>query len=225
MLGSILTTASDGSLALSGVLISTATSLILGIIVALVFMYRNVYTKNFVVTVALMPALIQWVIMIVNGNLGAGVAVMGAFSLVRFRSVPGNAREISSIFFSMAVGLATGMGYMVYAVLFTLVISGMMLLFSGTGFGEKDSAVKSLRVVIPEDMDYTGVFDDLFAEYTRSASLTRVRTTNLGSLFEIQYTIVMKDNVREKEMLDKIRQRNGNLSITCGRIAASKDEL
>lgn len=225
MLGSILTTASDGSLALSGVLISTLTSLVLGVIVALVFMYRNVYTKNFVVTIALMPALIQWVIMIVNGNLGAGVAVMGAFSLVRFRSVPGNAKEISSIFFSMAVGLATGMGYVAYAVLFTLVISGMMLVFSSTSFGEKDSAMKSLRVVIPEDMDYAGVFDDLFAEYTRSASLTRVRTTNLGSLFELQYTIVMKDGVHEKEMLDRIRQRNGNLSITCGRIAASKDEL
>lgn len=223
MFDSILTTA-PGSLTVA-TLICLAASLALGIVIALVYMYRNVYSKSFVVTLALLPAMIQAVILLVNGNLGAGVAVMGAFSLVRFRSIPGRASEITSIFFAMAVGLATGMGFIGYAVIFTAVISAMMLLYAALHFGESSGAQRSLKIVIPEDLDYTGLFDDLFDEFTKKATLERVQTTNLGSLYELKYIITINDPKREKEMIDKIRQRNGNLNISCGRVATGKEEL
>ncbi|MDL2258129.1 DUF4956 domain-containing protein [Eubacteriales bacterium OttesenSCG-928-K08] len=222
MLNSIL---SAGSITISQVAICTVVSLALGLIIACVYMFRNSYSKNFVVTIALLPVLVQSVIMVVNGNLGTGVAVMGAFSLVRFRSVPGSAKEIIIIFFAMAAGLAAGMGYVVYAVLLTVTVSVIMLVLNMTRFGERDSAIKTLKVVIPEDADYSHMFDDLFSKYTFSYSLDRVRTTNLGGLYELQYTIKLKETDKEKEMLDQIRQRNGNLSITCSNKLAPANEL
>lgn len=223
MLDSILST---NGMTAATVAICTVASVLLGVVVAAVYMFRNhTYSKNFVITLVIMPAMVQSVIMVVNGNLGAGVAVMGAFGLVRFRSVPGSAREIAAIFFSMAVGLSTGMGYIAYAALFTLMVGVLLLLFTASPFGERNPGLKSLRVVIPEDVDYSGLFDDLFDTYTAQATLDRVRTTNLGSLFELQYTIRLKDLSREKELIDKIRQRNGNLNITCTRIAQAKEEL
>ena len=206
-------------------LICLAAALVLGVVVACVYMYRNVYSKSFVVTLALLPAIVQTVILLVNGNLGVGVAVMGTFSLVRFRSIPGTAREIAAVFFAMAVGLATGMGFVFYAAVFTLVIGAAMIVYNISKFGEGNGNRRTLKVVIPEDLDYAGIFDDLFAEYTREATLERVQSTNLGSLFELKYTITLKDSSKEKELLDKIRQRNGNLNITCGRVAAGKEEL
>lgn len=223
MLDSIFT-ATTG-IALSEIAICTLVSIVLGIAIAGVYMYRNTYTKNFVVTIALLPALIQSVIMVVNGNLGAGVAVMGAFSLVRFRSAPGSAKEIVSIFFAMAVGLAAGMGYVIYAALFTVVMGAAMLLLAAVRFGERDSAVKTLKIVIPEDTDYTHLFDDLFIRYAHSATLERVRTTNLGGLYELQYTVKLKEPDKEKELLDQIRQRNGNLNLICGKLVAAANEL
>jgi len=223
MLDSVFTT--TGVISVGEIALCALASLILGIVIACVYMYRNTYTKNFVVTIALLPALIQSVIMVVNGNLGAGVAVMGAFSLVRFRSAPGTAKEIVSIFFAMAVGLAAGMGYVVYAALFTVVMGAVMILLATIRFGERDSNLKSLKIVIPEDTDYSHLFDDLFILYAWSATLERVRTTNLGGLYELQYTIKLKDPDKEKELLDQIRQRNGNLNLTCGRLVAAAGEL
>jgi len=216
---------SGGRVSIGSVLICTAVSLVLGFVVALVYMYRNVYTKKFVVTLALLPAIVQAVIMLVNGNLGTGVAIVGAFSLVRFRSVPGSAKEISAVFFSMAIGLATGMGLAAYAVLFTAVISLMMIFYSLVNFGEKGPEEKVLKITIPENLDYTGLFDDLFDKYTRRVSFEKVRTTNLGSLFELQYTIVLRDISKEKEFIDEIRCRNGNLGIVCGRVLVNRDEM
>lgn len=201
------------------------TSLVLGIIIAYVYMYHGTYTKSFVITLALLPAMVQTVILLVNGNLGVGVAVMGTFSLVRFRSVPGSASEIASIFFAMAVGLACGMGYIVYAVVFTVIIGAAMVLYKILKFGEGATTQRTLKIIIPEDLDYSELFDDLFAEYTKKSSLERVRTTNLGSLYELKYTVVLKDAKKEKEMIDKIRIRNGNLNITSSRTAAGKEEL
>lgn len=224
MLDSIL--AQSGAITFQEIAICTAVSLVLGLVIAFVYMFRNVYTKSFVITVALMPVLVQSVIMVVNGNLGTGVAVMGAFSLVRFRSAPGGAKEIVTIFFSMAVGLACGMGYVFYSAVFAVAIGLVMMLLSLFRLGEGKQDAKSLRITIPEDMDYTDAFDDLFARYTRESKLRKVRTTNLGDLYELQYDIVIKDNAKEKEMLDKIRQRNGNLTISCGMpVAAARDEL
>lgn len=205
-------------------LVCLGAALVLGVVIALMYMRSNTYSKSFVVTLALLPAIVQTVILLVNGNLGVGVAVMGTFSLVRFRSIPGSASEILAVFFAMAVGLATGMGFVLYAVVFTLIIGAVMFLYNHTGFGEGNALRRTLKVVIPEDLDYAGIFDDLFAQYTRKATLERVQSTNLGSLFELRYTITLKDAAKEKELLDRIRERNGNLNIVISR-TKSNDEL
>ena len=163
--------------------------------------------------------------MLVNGNLGTGVAVMGAFGLVRFRSAPGNAREIGSVVLAMAIGLATGMGYLGIAVLLLLIIGAAILILTEIPFGSQSFSQKELKVTIPENLDYAGIFDDLFEKYTKSAELMKVRTTNMGSLYELCYRIELKKEEEEKAMLDDIRCRNGNLTIVCGRIAENREEL
>lgn len=207
-----------GSLTIEAALICTVVSLVLGGIIAAIYMTQGSYTKSFILTLILLPALVQAVIMVVNGNLGAGVAVMGAFSLVRFRSIPGSSKEISSIFFAMVVGLATGMGYITYAALITVIIGLALFLLSRFSFGEKKNVSKELRVTIPENLDYTDIFDDLFQKYTKTSSLIRVKTTNLGSMYDLYYEIELSDSSKEKEMIDEIRCRNGNLTIVCGRM-------
>ena len=196
-------------------------SLVLGLVMAFAYMYRTRYTKSFVITLALLPAVVCVVIMLVNGNVGTGVAVAGAFSLVRFRSVPGTAKEICTLFLAMGAGLIAGMGYLGFAVLFTIVMCAVFVLYNCLDFGTKKNAAtfKTFTITIPEDLDYSGVFDDIFAEYTRSHDLIRVKTTNMGSMFKLTYNVELTDVTREKEMIDKLRCRNGNLEI-----AVSKQE-
>ena len=196
-------------------------SLVLGLVMAFTYMYRTRYTKSFVITLALLPAVVCVVIMLVNGNVGTGVAVAGAFSLVRFRSVPGTAKEICTLFLAMGAGLIAGMGYLGFAVLFTVIMCVIFVLYSCLDFGSKKNAAtfKTFNITIPEDLDYTGVFDDIFAEFTRSHDLIRVKTTNMGSMFKLTYNVELTDVTREKEMIDKLRCRNGNLEI-----AVSKQE-
>ena len=196
-------------------------SLVLGLVMAFAYMYRTRYTKSFVITLALLPAVVCVVIMLVNGNVGTGVAVAGAFSLVRFRSVPGTAKEICTLFLAMGAGLIAGMGYLGFAVLFTLVMCAVFVLYNCLDFGTKKNAAtfKTFTITIPEDLDYSGVFDDIFAEFTRSHDLIRVKTTNMGSMFKLTYNVELADVTREKEMIDKLRCRNGNLEI-----AVSKQE-
>ena len=196
-------------------------SLALGLVMAFAYMYRTRYTKSFVITLALLPAVVCVVIMLVNGNVGTGVAVAGAFSLVRFRSVPGTAKEICTLFLAMGAGLIAGMGYLGFAVLFTVIMCVIFVLYNCLDFGSKKNAAtfKTFNITIPEDLDYTGVFDDIFAEFTRSHDLVRVKTTNMGSMFKLTYNVELTDASREKEMIDKLRCRNGNLEI-----AVSKQE-
>ena len=196
-------------------------ALVLGLIMAFTYMYRTRYTKSFVITLALLPAVVCVVIMLVNGNVGTGVAVAGAFSLVRFRSVPGTAKEICTLFLAMGAGLIAGMGYLGFAVLFTVVMCAVFVLYNCLDFGAKKNAAtfKTFTITIPEDLDYSGVFDDIFAEYTRSHDLVRVKTTNMGSMFKLTYNVELRDATKEKEMIDKMRCRNGNLEI-----AVSKQE-
>lgn len=160
-----------------------------------------------------LPFLVQLVILLVNGNLGAGVAVAGAFSLVRFRSAPGSARDITVIFLSMTVGLCCGMGYWAPAVLAALVTCGLLLLQKKP---QTDPCERELRVTIPENLDYNDLFSDLFAGYTASCKLLRVKTVNMGSLYSLHYLVRLKDPAGEKELLDAMRCRNGNLEISCG---------
>ncbi len=229
--GSVFGPAAAATFSVGTFMLSMLVSLILGALIGMFYTFRNTYTKSFVITLALLPAIVQTVIMLVNGNVGTGVAVMGAFSLVRFRSAPGSAKEITSIFLAMAVGLATGTGYLVFAALFTVVICVVNMLYTVTKFGEpkRHSCERELRVTIPESLDYTGVFDDLFQKYTESCELTRVRTSNLGSLYKLDYIITLKDVALEKMFIDELRCRNGNLEITCGKLSdralSNPDEL
>ncbi len=200
-------------------LLCVGSALLAGVILALMYTYRTRTSKSFSATLALLPAVVCVVIMMVNGNVGAGVAVAGAFSLVRFRSAPGSAREIGAIFLAMGTGLITGMGYIGYAMLFAILLGGISMLYVRIDFGAGRRAAlhKTMRITIPEDLDYTGVFDDLFAAYTLSYELVSVKTTNLGSLFRLTYDVTLRDTVSEKELIDKLRCRNGNLEISISR--------
>ena len=207
-------------------LICVAASLLLGILVAAIHMIRNVYTKNFVITLAVLPILVQSVIMLVNGNLGTGVAILGAFSLIRFRSVSGGSREITSVFWSMGIGLATGMGYVGYVVIFSIIVALFLTLLYTVPFGDRQAtSERELKVTIPEDLDYPQLFDDLFEKYTHSAKLTSVRTTTMGSLYELRYQLLLKDQAQEKQIIDEVRVRNGNLPVVLGKLTANRDEL
>lgn len=197
-------------------LLCVACALAIGLIVAGCYMYRTRYTKGFVATLALLPAVVCVVIMMVNGNVGAGVAVAGAFSLVRFRSVPGSAKEIGAIFLAMGTGLVVGMGYLGYAFLFAIVLGAVSMLYSRLNFGapKKSSLYKTLHITIPEDLDYTGVFDGILKKYTSEFELTQIKTTNMGSLFRLTYNLTLRTADKEQELINKLRCRNGNLEIT-----------
>lgn len=203
------------------------TSIAIGAAVAVTYMKTSKrYTNSFVVTLALLPAVVQVVIMMVNGNLGAGVAVAGAFSLVRFRSIPGTAKEIGYIFIALAAGLATGMGYIAFAIIFAAIMCLMSIVYELTGFGGKHVGhKKTLTVVIPESLDYTGVFDVVFKKYLSHCELINVKTTNMGSLFKLRYEIAFKDPSKEKEFIDELRCRNGNLEIICSRAELNQEIL
>ncbi len=208
-------------------LLCIGTSLVLGLIIALCYRYRTRYTQSFVASLAVLPAVVCVVIMLVNGNVGTGVAVAGAFSLVRFRSAPGTAKEIGALFLAMGAGLIAGMGYLAYAFLFTALLCGVTMLYARLNFGaERQEALhKTLRVTIPEDLDYADVFDPILDEYTESRELTEVRTTNMGSMFRLTYDLKLKKAGTEKDMIDKLRCRNGNLEVAVNRVQTGSAEL
>ena len=212
---------------LSDFLLCIGASLLLGLIMALSYTYRSHYTKSFFISIAILPAIVCVVIMMVNGNVGTGVAVAGAFSLVRFRSAPGNAKEIAAIFLAMGAGLITGMGYLGFSVVYTLIMCIVFIIYERFDFGAKAKAdrFKTFNITIPEDLDYSDIFEDIFKEYTNTYELIRVKTTNMGSLFRLTYNLTLKDVQKEKEMIDKIRCRNGNLEITVSRQDTTVSEL
>lgn len=214
MLNSIIT---GTEITVSSFFLCTAVSLLLGLGAAALSMFRSKHSRSLVLTLAVLPAMVQLIIMMVNGNIGAGVAVAGAFGLIRFRSAPGSAREIGLVFLSTAIGLATGMGYVAIAAVFFAIIAAVWLLLTVTRFGAGAADERELKITIPEGLDYDGLFDDLFQTYTRSAELERVKTTNMGTLYELCYKIVLRDDHTTKAFLDALRTRNGNLNIVCGK--------
>ena len=216
---------STSSLSINSVLLCSVCAIVLGLIVSIVHMICGKNSKNFAITLAILPFLVSAVIMMVNGNLGTSVAVLGAFSLVRFRSIPGNSREIASVFLAMAIGLAVGMGQLVFASILTVIASLVTIILSKTSFGSKKEEEKKLKIVIPEDLDFTGVFDDIFKKYLKNQKLEKVKTTNLGSLYELTYTVVLNDGVNEKEFIDELRCRNGNLNIILGLFDENANDL
>ena len=211
-----------GAVSAADFLLCCAFSVVLGAICAGVYMFRHSYSKNFVVTLALLPLIVQMVITLVNGNLGAGIAVMGVFNLVRFRSIPGSAKDIGSVFLAMAVGLATGMGFLGLACVFTVVVAAVNLLFVLTPFGQPREPGKTLRITIPEDLEYDGVFDEVLNRYAAESEVT---TTNMGSLFQLTYQLRLRERGLEKAMIDELRCLNGNLKISLGMTPQGRETL
>ncbi len=201
------------NLTLGDFFLCMVSAIFLGIFMAKMYSYKTRCTKGFLCTLALLPLAISMVIIMVNGNIGAGVAVAGAFSLVRFRSVPGTAKEIGAIFTAMCTGLTIGMGYIAFAVLFSIIACVFALLLNAINFGEQKNLNRTLHITIPEHMNYSNVFDDILSEYTHSANLMASKTTNMGSLFKLSYEIELKDETQEKLLIDELRTRNGNLEI------------
>lgn len=214
-------------ISVSDFMICIVCSLIIGFIIAAMYMYKSVYSKSFIVTLAILPAVVCVVIMMVNGNVGAGVAVAGAFSLVRFRSVPGTAKEIGVLFMAMGAGLIAGMGYIAYAFLFVIVLGLVNMFYAQLDFGanKQNARRRTMRITIPEDLDYTDAFDDIFDKFTEKSELVSVKTTNMGSLFKLTYNLTLKETNVEKTFLDEIRCRNGNLEVTIGNQETAMAEL
>ena len=201
-------------------------ALVLGVLNSLVFSFRGRSSGNWTRTLAMLPAIVCLIIMLVNGNIGAGLGVAGAFSLVRFRSIAGNSREILGIFASTALGLACGMGFLGIAALFFLLVALAQILLTVTNYGEAKGSCRRLRITIPENLEYDGLFDDIFEQYVSSHELVRVKTSNMGTLYELTYIIYLKSADVPKAFLDELRCRNGNLNIICGRVNESeKDTL
>ena len=215
----------DGTFTGTEFAVSTITAIICGFIIAGTYMVKNRYSKSFVVTLVLLPSIVELVIILVNGNIGAGVAVAGAFSLVRFRSAPGRGQEITSIFLAMAVGLATGMGYIGIAILFTVMITVINLLLNVLNFGTDSRGSRILRITVPEDLDYEGRFEDLFTKYLREYDYDEIKTTNMGSLYKLTLSVILKEGISTKEFIDELRTRNGNLDISLGRQIDNIDTL
>lgn len=216
VLASIFSNSEASSFTLFQFLACSGAALALGALTALVFTHKTPHSKGFAVTLAILPLAVQVVIMLVNGNLGTGIAVAGAFSLVRFRSAQGSAREICAIFVAMTVGLACGMGYLTVALLLALIAGAAALLLEKTGFGEPKQKTRELRITVPEGMDYQGAFDQAFGTFTEQAELIQVKTSGMGSLFKLKYRIVPKKDMDEKRLIDALRCLNGNLEISCG---------
>lgn len=218
---------SAGVISVADFIICIVSSLVIGLIVSVMYMYKNTYSRSFIVTIASIPAIVCVVIMMVNGNVGAGVAVAGAFSLVRFRSVPGTAKEIGVLFMAMGAGIITGMGYIAYAFLFVVMMGMVDMFYAQIGFGEgkRDALDRTLHVTIPEDLDYTDVFEDLFEQYASKWKLLNVKTTNMGSLFKLTYHITFREAGKEKAFIDAVRCRNGNLEIALSNQESNTAEM
>ena len=212
------------AMTLSAFLMCIFAALVLGVLTALVFSFRNKHSGSLILALAVLPPIVTLVIMMVNGNIGAGLAVAGTFSLVRFRSAPGTAREICGLFMSTAIGITCGMGFIGIAAVFFLVMAVFLVLLSLFRFGETAASSRQLKITIPENLDYDGLFDDIFEKYTSRHELVRVKTTNMGTLYELTYTINLKTPEVSKQFIDDILCRNGNLNIICGR-ASDKDAI
>ena len=225
MLESLFSDITSRGLGLPELIICTIASLVLGLAVSFIYRFRNTYSHSLAVTLVLLPALVQIIIMLASGNIGVGIAVAGAFSLIRFRSIPGNARDIGHLFFSMALGFVVGLGYVFYAFVFLVIIGCASLLLTVLRFGQGTTDTHTLRIKIPENLNYEGLFDDVFAQYTSSAELQTVKTTQMGSLYELTFTVRLKSVVMPKAFLDALRVRNGNLNILLSREKPEREDL
>lgn len=212
MFNSIFDSTTTG-LSITTGLICAGVALLLGVIIAITHMKTSQTTKGFLTTLATLPLLVMAVMIMINGNLGTSIAILGAFSLIRFRSIQGRAKDLLSVFFAMMVGLACGMGHVLFAVVIAIISVIAIVFFTYTHFLEPNKKQRVLKIVVPEDLDYEEVFDEIFAKYTSRVDLVQMKTMNMGSLYKLTYDITMKNGVKEKEFLDEIRIKNCNLKV------------
>lgn len=209
-------------------MLGVAVAVVIGLVIAFVYTLISKidgYNKSFIVGLALLPAIVAAVILLVGSNVARAFSMAGAFALVRFRSAPGSAKDISIVFFSMASGLACGLGFVTFAVCFTVLILVVLVIISVTGFGGSSDYKKQLRITIPENLNYMTVFDDVFEKYLSENVLRKVKTTNMGTMFELTYECRMKDDNTQKQFIDELRVRNGNLNITMGTVPNSDGSI
>ncbi len=207
----------NGNLDATSILICSGVGILLGLIIAFTHMKTTRTTKNFLVTLAVLPILVQVVMLMVNGNLGTSIAILGAFSLIRFRSIAGNSKEILSVFFSMAIGLALGMGQILFASVITVLVSGLIFALGVTKFVEPIRKDRILKITVPQNLDYDEALADIFSKYTKNASLMKTKTIDMGSLYKLTYSVTLKSGVKEKEVLDAIRIKNCNMQVSLSR--------
>lgn len=215
----IFTTTTDNVIEVTSALLCVGVALVLGIIIGIAYMFackKEGYGKNFIVGLVLLPAIVAVVILLIGSNVARAFSMAGAFALVRFRSAPGNAKDISVVFFAMAAGLACGLGYVTFAAVFVIILAAVLMALSATGFAESNRGVKQLKVVIPEHLNYTNVFDEVFEKYVSKVELRKVKTTNMGTMFELTYNVTVKGGSDEKAFIDALRVRNGNLNVMLG---------
>ena len=217
MLETIISSTTGESFTLTNALIVLATSISLGLVISFVYMKtnkKNGYNSGFITTLVMLPVIISIIILLVGNNVARAFSLAGAFSIIRFRSAPGDPKDISYIFFTLAVGLACGMGYIGYAVIFTVTLCSLMFILNLLKFASPKGKSMHLKRTIPEDLNYDGVFDKILNEYTNSYHIERTRTRDFGALFELNYMIQLKDNINQKQFLDELRCRNGNLNLS-----------
>ena len=228
MFESIFTSTADNSINISQAAISLGASIVIGVIIAIVYMYiskKEGYQKNFIIGLLMLPAVVSVVILLVGSNVARAFSMAGAFALVRFRSIPGNSKDIAVVFLTMAIGLATGLGYIAFGVMGTVLIVLVIVILSVSGFGENKSEEKLLRILIPESLNYKDTFKDIFDKYLNYYEMKNVKTTNMGSMFELQYLVTAKKDMDEKAFIDEIRCRNGNLNISLGMMPDKHDTM
>ena len=229
MFESIFTTsATDNAISISSSVLGICVAVILGLVIGVVYMYicrKDGYGRNFIIGLVILPAIVAAVILLIGSNVARAFSMAGAFALVRFRSAPGNARDIAVVFFSMAAGLACGLGYITFACVFVAIMVIVMIVLSVVHFGEKKDVARQLKITIPETLNYINAFNDLFDKYLRSYDLRKVKTTNMGTMFELTYNVFMKSDTDEKAFIDDLRMRNGNLNIILGYAETNQEIL
>ena len=212
MFNTIFDTSASG-LDIKTALIAAGAALLLGVALAITHQKTSQTTKGFLITLATLPLLVMAVMIMINGSLGTSIAILGAFSLIRFRSLQGKAKDLLAIFFAMMIGLACGMGHILFGTVITIIAILAIILFTYTHFLEPDSHERVLKIVIPEDLDYDEVFIETFKKYTSRHRLVKMKTMNMGSLYKLTYDVKLKHNIKEKDFLDEIRVKNCNLKV------------
>ena len=222
MFNSIFDTTAVG-LSITNALICAGVALVLGLTIAVTHKITSQTNKGFLTTLAVLPLLVMAVMIMINGNLGTSIAILGAFSLIRFRSIQGRAKDLLSVFFAMMVGLALGMGHLLFAVVITAIAIFAIILFTYTNILEPDKNEKILKITIPEDLDYDEVFNEVFKKYCKKTTLMRMKTVNMGSLYDLTYSVKLKSSIREKDFLDAIRVKNCNLKVLLSQPVMEED--